>query len=300
MEQIYAYHITDISNIKSIFTDGIVPNIGENSRQMHEHHCLTYFTTFNYIETWIDRFHLDKNRIVILKFLCANYGKRYDSANDFFTYDSFLPKDILVITEKEKTLKEYYEENKEKILLELNKSILIDFKGLNERLAQIEFASLNQETGWDYTETEPNIVKTIDLLKKIRCLDNKNEYKDMIDLIKEKTLKKLIENDLKITTESELYKSLNIIFNDCLLDKSQIDIMSLNIVTQILSINLFYRQLDRYNRTFKKYGDDNTIWQYDRLPLDDIQNILKNERFKELLNETTSLYEKSKEPKSCR
>lgn len=297
MESIYAYHITDISNLKSIFTNGIVPNIEENSRQMHEHHCLTYFTTFNCVETWINRFHLDKDRIVILKFLCTNYVKRYDSANDFFTYDSFLPEDILVVTEEEKTLKEYYENNKEKIELELNKSVLIDIKFLKERLDQIEVTSLNPESGWDYNETEPNVVKTIDLLKKIICLNNKNEYKDSIDLIKEKTLKKLIENDLGITSESELYKSLNLIFNDCLLDKSQIDIMALNIVTQILSINLFYRQLDRYNRTQKKYGNDNTIWQYDRLPLENIQNTLKNETFKELLNETTSLYEKSKEVK---
>lgn len=297
MEPIYAYHITDISNLKPVFTDGIVPNIGENSRQMHEHHCLTYFTTFDCVETWINRFHLDKNRIVILKFLCTSYGKRYDSANDFFTYESFLPEDILVETEEEKTLKEYYEKNKEKIELELSKSVLIEINFLKERLEQIEYTSLNPETGWNYNETEPNIVKTIDLLKKIRCLNNKNEYKEMIDLIKEKTINKLIENDLGITVESELYKSLNLIFNDCLLKNPQIDIKSLNIVTQILSVNLFYRQLDRYNRTQKKYGDDNTIWQYDRLPLEDIQNTLKNERFKELLNETTSLYEKSKEPK---
>ena len=297
MEPIYAYHITDISNLKSVFTDGIVPNIGENSRQMHEHHCLTYFTTFDCIETWINRFHLDKNRIVILKFLCTSYGKRYDSANDFFTNESFLPEDILVETEEEKTLKEYYEKNKEKIELELSKSVLIEINFLKERLEQIEDTSLNPESGWNYNETEPNIVKTIDLLKKIRCLNNKNEYKEMIDLIKEKTINKLIENDLGITVESELYKSLNLIFNDCLLKNPQIDIKSLNIVTQILSVNLFYRQLDRYNRTQKKYGDDNTIWQYDRLPLEDIQNTLKNEIFKELLNETTSLYEKSKEPK---
>lgn len=297
MEPIYAYHITDISNLKSVFTDGIVPNIGENSRQMHEHHCLTYFTTSDCIETWINRFHLDKNRIVILKFLCTSYGKRYDSANDFFTYESFLPEDILVETEEEKTLKEYYEKNKEKIELELSKSVLMEINFLKERLEQIEDTSLNPESGWNYNETEPNIVKTIDLLKKIRCLNNKNEYKEMINLIKEKTINKLIENDLGITVESELYKSLNLIFNDCLLKNPQIDIKSLNIVTQILSVNLFYRQLDRYNRTQKKYGDDNTIWQYDRLPLEDIQNTLKNERFKELLNETTSLYEKSKEPK---
>ena len=153
----------------------------------------------------------------------------------------FLPEDILVETEEEKTLKEYYEKNKEKIELELSKSVLIEINFLKERLEQIEDTSLNPESGWNYNETEPNIVKTIDLLKKIRCLNNKNEYKEMIDLIKEKTINKLIENDLGITVESELYKSLNLIFNDCLLKNPQIDIKSLNIVTQILSVNLFYR-----------------------------------------------------------
>ena len=128
-------------------------------------------------------------------------------------------------------------------------------------------------------------------------MNNKSEYKDIVELIKEKTLKKLIDNDLEITTESELYKTLNIIFDDCLLDKSQIDIKSINIITKILSINLFYRQLDRYHRTQKKYGDDNTIWQYDRLPLEDIQNTLNNETFKDLLNETITLYNKSREIK---
>ena len=297
MEQIYAYHITDISNLKSIFINGLVPNIGENSRQMNEHHCLTYFTTSDCIDTWINRFDLDKNRVVILKFICTNYEKRYDSANDYFTHDSFSPKDIIVLSEEEKVLEEYYEQNKTKIELELKKSILDDLMILKERLDHIELASLNPETDWDYCETEPNVVKTIDLLKKIRFLDNKQEYKEIIESIKEKTLKKLLNNDLKITTESELYKTLSIIFNDSLLEYPQIDIMDLTYITRIISINLFYRQVDRYKRTQKKYGDDNTIWHLDRLPLVEIQNNMKKELFNNLLNETISLYEKSKESK---
>lgn len=297
MEPINAYHITDISNIKSIYIDGIIPNIGENSRQMHEHNFLTYFTTLDCIDTWINRFNLDKNRIVILKFLCTNYEKRYDSANDYFTSNSFLPEEISVITDGEVTLNEHYERNKEKIELELNKSILNDIKILKERLEQIEDTNLIPETDWNYNETEPNIIKTIDLLKKIRCLNNKNEYKNTINFIKEKTIKKLLENDLEITTDSELYKSLNIIFDDSLLDKPQTDIMSLNIVTQLISVNLFYRQLDRYKRTQKKYGNDNTIWQFDRLQLEEIQDTLKKDVFNGLLNETIFLFEKSKESK---
>ena len=63
MEPIYAYHITDISNIKSTLFNGLIPSIGENSRQVHEHSFLTYFTTINNIKLWIKRFNLDKSKI---------------------------------------------------------------------------------------------------------------------------------------------------------------------------------------------------------------------------------------------
>ena len=297
MESIYAYHITDISNIKSILVNGLIPNIGENSRQAHEHYFLTYFTTINNIESWIKRFNLEKNRIVTLKFMCTNYGQRYDSAGDYFTSDSIPPDKILVVEKGEQTLNEFYRHNKEKIELELNKSILNDIKVLIQRLDQIEFASLIPETDWDYNETEPNIVKTIDLLKKVKCVNKKNEYKDIIDIIKGKTLKKLLESDLKITEDSELYKLLNSLFIDSLSDSPRIDIMSFNYAIQILSINLFYRQLDRYKRTRKKYGNDNTIWKFDELPLEHIQNMLNNDYLKGLLNETTMLYEEQQNNK---
>lgn len=104
----------------------------------------------------------------------------------------------------------------------------------------------------------------------------------------------LYHNDLKITKDSELYRVLNILFDNSMSNNPQIDIMSINCATPILSINLFYRQLERYNRTNKKYGDDNTIWQFDRLHLEDIQSTLNNENFINLLNETISLYEQSK------
>lgn len=291
MQSIYAYHITDISNLKSLVQNGLIPRIGKNSRLVHEHYHLTYFTTFDCIKVWINRFHLDKNKIVILKFLCTDYERRYDDANDYITEESYSPKDIVVVGKEETSLEEYYLQNKELIDLELNKSIINYIKIITERLEKIENASLSAETSWNYTETEPNIVDTIDLLIKIRCLDDKTEYRDIINAIMEKTLKKLKENNLNITKDCELYKSLEYIFIDCMSDKPKIDIRCLNYVIQILSINLYYRQLDRYNRTLKKIGEDNKIWQFDNLPLKKIESILSNSIFNLLLDETLFLHE---------
>lgn len=142
MEPIYAYHITDISNIKSILFNGLIPSIGENSRQVHEHHFLTYFTTINNIESWIKRFNLDKKRIVVLKFKCTNYGQRYDSVGDYFTSDIISPGKIIVVENGEQTLKDYYQQNSGVIELELKKSVDSDIMTLTQQLSQIESASL--------------------------------------------------------------------------------------------------------------------------------------------------------------
>ena len=156
---------------------------------------------------------------------------------------------------------------------------------------------MNKEDSWSYNETEPNIIKTIDLLKKIRYLTDKNKYKELIESIINESLMKLMNNNLEINEDSEIYKSLNIIFLDSISDNPQIDITELNYVTQIISVNMYCRQLNRYKRTQKKYGSDNTIWDFDALPLEEIQKSLKNDNFINLLHETTILHEKSKDIK---
>ena len=288
MEPIYAYHITDISNIKSIYVNGLVPSIGDNSRKVHESYPLVYFTTSPFIDRWIKRFDSDKDRIIVLKFLCSNYGYRIDSANDCYTEEMISPSDITVVGEKEESFLDYYENNKDRIELELEKSIISDIKIIKDRLQEINQNDLTPEENWVYHETEPNIVKTIDLLVKIRDFKNKNKYRNLLEGIIYNSLEKLLNNDLGITKDSELYKAITMIFVDSMNNNYQLDIMSLNYLNELISVNLYLRQLDRYKRTGKKMGDDNNIWSFDDLHLDEIRKTLNNSN---LLGETIKLKE---------
>jgi len=273
----YCYHITNKSSIYSILKNGLVPNIGKNSRDVKEQNFLIYFTTFNFIDTWIERFNLDKTQIVILKFLCDKAGQRYDSANDYFTDDIISPESISVIDDgKELSLENFYQKNKSLLNLEtINKAATL-LKTITERLKQIEFASLEPEEGWEYNEADPNLIDILEVLKIIRDLDDKEQFVDILNFIKSQTLKKLCTNNLEITSESEIYKLLDIIFTDSLSDNPQLDLMFLNISTVLLSVNLLFRQLDRYNRTAKKYGDDNRIWSIDTLYRDPVNDVINN------------------------
>ena len=276
MEPIYAYHITNISNLNSIAINGLVPSIGDNSRKVHETYPLVYFTTSVFIDRWIKRFNFDKDKIVVLKFLCSNYGNRIDTANDCYTDELISPNDITVVGEKEEALLDYYENNRDRIELELEKSIIGDIKVLKDRLNEIDQNDLTPEENWVYHETEPNIVKTIDLLVKIRDLKNKNKYRNLLEGIIYNSLEKLLNNDLGITKDSEIYKAMKMIYIDAMSNTHQLDLMSLNYITELISVNLYLRQLDRYKRTGKKMGDDNTIWMFDSLNFDEIRKVLKN------------------------
>ena len=276
MEQIYAYHIANISNLNSIATNGLVPSIGDNSRKVHESYPLIYFTTSTFLDKWIERFNFDKDKMVILKFLCSNYGNRPDEANDYYTDEIISPSDIEVVGDKEESLLDYYQNNKDRIELELEKSIIGDIKILKDRLQEIKHNDLTKEDGWVYHETEPNIVKIIDLLVKIRDLKNKTKYRNLLEGIIYESLEKLLNNDLGITKDSEIYKAIKMIYVDSMTNNHQLDIMSLNYLTELISVNLYLRQLDRYKRTGKKMGDDNTIWMFDSLNFDEMRKVLKN------------------------
>lgn len=80
---------------------------------VNEQQPLIYFTTFDYIDTWIERFNLDKDQIIILKFPYDEFGKRYDYANDMFITNIVEAKDIMVIDNNiELPLEEYYKKIK--------------------------------------------------------------------------------------------------------------------------------------------------------------------------------------------
>lgn len=287
MELIEGYHITNKANVHSILLNGLVPNIGLNSISVDEKRLLVYFTTANCIDAWIRRFHLNREDIVILKFSCDKWGRRYDVANDLFTTDSILPQNIKVIDDEEKSLEKYYEENKKVLDLEEEKKINRTLKNIIDRLSVIDKNNLTAEDGWDYNETEPNVIEIIDFLKIVSSLSDKSKYIDITLKIKEYALKKLIDNDLGITTDSEFYKLLDIIFNNALSENSNIDFFTLNLSTILLSINLYYRQVDRYNRIGKKVGDDNIGWSFYEIDEDIYKN---NSYLSELLVETEVLY----------
>ena len=62
---------------------------------------------------------------------------------------------------------------------------------------------------------------------------------------------------------------------------------TLNLVEMLLSINLYYRQVDRYNRIGKKVGDDNTRWSFSEIE----EDIFKNNCYvSDLFVETENLY----------
>lgn len=292
MDLNYGYHITNKSNIYSILKNGLLPNIGKNSRSVGEQNFLIYFTTFNFIDTWIERFKLDKTQIVILKFPCVKEGQRYDSANDCFTFDIIPPESISVIDNGEEfTLEKFYQKNKSLFDLEIVKNANTLLKTIIERLKQIEFTSLEPEQGWDYNEVDPNLIDILELLKIIRDLDNKKQFTDVLNSIKDQTLKKLCVNNLGITTESKIYKLLDTVFTDSLSNNPQFDLMLLNVLTVLVSVNMFYRQLDRYKRTSKKYGDENEIWNIDTLSRNPINDIINNNfNLKDIMDEIIILH----------
>ena len=189
----YGYHITYKSYINSILKNGLVPSVGKNSMSVNEQQPLIYFTTFDYIDTWIERFNLDKDQIIILKFPYDEFGKRYDTANDMFITTIVEAIDIMVIDNNiELPLEEYYKRNKDLLDIETKKTINSLLKTIAKRLKQIEFVSLKPEDSWDYNETEPNLVDILEALKLIKNIDNKEQYKDVSLHIKKTNIRETL------------------------------------------------------------------------------------------------------------
>lgn len=294
MKTIDAYHVTHKSNLNSILKNGLLPSIGKNSRSVMEHSFFTYFSTESCVDNWLKIFNLDNNNAVVLKFLCSNYIVRFGNSNDIFTSESFSADDIVVVDGGcETPLRDYCRDNK-KLLdffnqVELTKMLKI----IEDRLKLIEKNSLSPEIGWDYNETEPSIIDIIDALVLFRSLDNNSLYVDTLVSIKKKVLEKLCANDLGIDCDSAIYRALEMVFDDSLSNSPKLGFQCLNVASVLLSIDLGYRQLDRYNRTLKKYKG--TIWNYDRLDIFQIEEIINNNLYLvDLLDEVYCLSENNK------
>lgn len=288
MEKIRAYHMTDISNIKSIVQDGLVPDIGRNSKMVHEVNFLVYFTTKPYINTTIKMLKLNPNSAVILNFECDDYGNRGDFL-DCCTKKQIKPEEIsVIVNEQPLTLEKFYNSNKEKINLYHDKKIVDCIREVNERLKEIKDKKVEEEDVWDYEQIDPNIISTMYLLKLLRNCDKKFDFNKIIKNIKEKTFNKLKENKLDFTENTEIYKVLDFLFEDSMKDNHKVSILDFNYLSAILIINLYYRQCIRFNETGKKPDDDNNIWDIDVINLNDIPN---NEMLKRLIEETKIVHQ---------
>lgn len=291
MEEICAYHMTSKANVHSILLNGLVPSIGANSQQVHEHNLLTYFTSYDCIDTWINRFNLDRDDIVLLKFPCRDYVKRLDNVNDFITKETIPATNIMVVNNGESLLEDYYLINKEMFDCAENKKVAAQIKSVVDRLGAINGLEIVADDDWNYTEVDPDILTTMDVLKRISSLDNKDDYKNILCDIRNHTLDCLVDNDLGVTPECELFKSLNSMFDNAMTNEPRISLFEKNCLTVLIGVNLLYRQLDRYDRIGKKY-EDKTGWRFDTLEGLDIPE--KSTLLTNLFEETKMIYESSK------
>lgn len=79
----YAYHITERINIKSIIENGLIPNIGERSRQVSDfEEAIFFFDNINNVEIWMDKLYpeTNKNILEVLRFNIK--GRKWYSNHD--------------------------------------------------------------------------------------------------------------------------------------------------------------------------------------------------------------------------
>lgn len=288
MKSVSAYHMTDIYNMKSIIKDGLVPDIGENSRMVHENNFLVYFTSKPNIDKTIKMLKLNPDQSIILNFECDNYGDRGDML-DCCTKEYIKPEEIRVIVDDNPiTLEDFYDLNKEKVNLYHEKKIVECISSIKKRLKEIKGKMIEPEDVWEYEQIDPDIISTMYLLKLLRNHDNKDKYKNIISSIKNQTFESLKNIKIDFTERTEMYKVLDLLFEDSLKDNHEIKILDFNYLCAVLVINLYYRQCVRYNETGKKPDSENDIWNIDVINLDDIPI---NDSLNKLIEETKMIHE---------
>lgn len=126
------------------------------------------------------------------------------------------------------------------------------------------------------------------LLKLLRNHDNKDKYKTIISSIKKQTFKRLKDTKIDFTEETEIYKVLDLLFEDSMKANHEIEILNFNYLCAVLIINLYYRQCIRYNETGKVPDSANDIWNIDVINLSDIP---VNDLLNRLIEETKIVHE---------
>jgi len=196
MKSYDAYHITKIRNIESIAKNGLLPNCGENSISVGDKIGNIFFTTYENIDFWIQRFDLKKSEIVVLNFIAENEGNRIHDRNDFCTNKSIPADQIYVVTDEGKIpIKEFYLMNK------------VEFEKLNKEniISEIEKVLLilrNVLATPDKKYTVDDLSRTLDLLAAISTLDDRIEFQNYLMEIKKTTLQLLKINGIDESIEN--------------------------------------------------------------------------------------------------
>jgi len=126
---------------------------------------------------------------------------------------------------------------------------------------------------------------TIELLKTVRSLENKDDYRPAMEDIRKRTLEQLANNQLGFTPDTELYKTINVLFDDSLSDKPLISLFEINSVTSLIGSNLLERFITRWNDTDKKYSEEFNQWSFSA---HNFMNVSEG-RFKALYDETEKM-----------
>ena len=109
-EDHYAYHVTNVSAMKSICQYGLKPLCGERSRSVGDSIKGIYFTDYFYsVLEWIDLLYKDVSvyDLEVLRFNLRNRKWKIKNENEFYLFNKVRPKGISYLRICDKTINEY-------------------------------------------------------------------------------------------------------------------------------------------------------------------------------------------------
>lgn len=226
------FHITLRSRLSSIYNKGLTPRIGKRSNSVDEPNKILSFTnTLINIAEWKKRLYPNSSfdDLIILTFPLdgVEYGKRYDSAGDFFTMN-IIPKENLRIIE-------IYDRSGNKVSLDNLQQALANYDNQyeivesiitcknntlsdEERQHVIEQLADYEHKKWSdwqdsilWTSQDlPNGDKTINKEKIKEILMNLNVEYDQTNEIYKREIRSRIKETLCIITESLMFDEMQI------------------------------------------------------------------------------------------
>lgn len=286
------YHITSISNLASISQYGLTPRIGDRGKKVGEVDSLVCFTNkLSNVFIWMERFDFSNSneKIIVLKLDLEGISNipRIDNAGDYFTNELIEPERIQVleaiidnvkdidintirkafIGDKDnfnlqyENIQAYYLENKELLLqLELDK-----FKNkadnIIKELDEIAEVQPIAETDWDFNQTDPNLGELVNFIFGVsKCISSDTILQEKIKIIKSKIFPRILSCDLNITQDSALYITIFNLIDSCLNgNKPKYSNDDEEYIKKLINMNIYIRQIERYNRTGKRYSEEHKL-----------------------------------------